>query len=324
MSNIARLSSLVAVRAAQAIQHLEFAGYGARDVLINDRDAFDWATDRYVAYHGEAMDSLGFDRADESSVLQYMITVPRCGCPDHCGPAVDPLVRRFERGRHGKWSHYREGIRVHVNFRTIGTRPTHRFADKVFASVVEGLRHWERISGLRYRIVESIGEANISMIDGQIDGPQNTLAWSLLPNIGIRPTDHLRHPQTGTTQLYDINESWNDDPRGGISLGKVVFHEVGHANGWGHSPYRHDWMFAGYIPGAPGPGPTERQVAMEDYPGTPLDDSKPPEPGPPTGPTGLRLNGVFAGNARMAVPGLLNLLFVDGSFNGEAQPLRNP
>lgn len=323
--SIARISTLAAARVIEAAEHLAIAGYGSRSVLARDKKAADAAGEAYCQYHGEAMQSVGFDPSDAHDVLQYMRVIPRCGCPDHTD-STPGMAMGFERDKHGRWPHYRDGIRVHCRFTQIGKRQSHQFSSPVDAIVRDALHEWEKISGLRFIMVDSPDKANITMIDGQIDGPQGTLAWSMLPWKGIGANDRLTNNQTGSSQLYDGFESWNDIVGQGVTLKWVIFHEIGHALGWGHSDDRRDAMFAAYIPGrsASLPGPLERQVASEDYPGpvwTP-DVPKPPEE-PPAGPKGrnVRVRGVFYGDAKPVLTGTLTILNVEGVVIGEHEPL---
>jgi hypothetical protein len=302
---IPRLATLAAARVVQAAEHLSLAGYGERDALLNSGKRLQTATRKYLDYHADAIESVGRDPEDPRDVLAYMVETPRCGCPDLMEPRPADGILRFERGRHGRWPHYQQGIRVHWSFSQIGRRQNHAFSrGTVDEAVRRGLRHWELISGIRFVVVADRSQANISMVDGREDGPQGTLAWSMLPHKGITANHHLHNTRTNTTQLYDWDERWTDSPAGNISLEWVVFHEVGHALGWGHSPDRNDAMFAAYLPGRPSlPGQTERRVASEDYPGPPLQPTPNPPGNPPPGtPPGgkgsgsVRLtNGIFAG-----------------------------
>lgn len=325
--SVPRIATLAAARVFEAAEHLSIAGYGDRSALLDSPRRLQTATRRYLDYHRGAMESVERDPSDPRDVLAYMTTMPRCGCPDHMEPIPRDGVMRFERGRHGKWPHYKQGIRVHWSFSQIGRKQNHSFKrGTVDDAVSRGLRHWELISGIRFIVVNDRSQANISMTDGREDGPQSTLAWSMLPYKGIKADHHLSNDQTRTTQLYDWDERWTDDPGGNISLEWVVFHEVGHALGWGHSPDRNDVMFAAYIPGRKNvPGQTERKVASEDYPGPPLvdaPDDPPPPPDDPPPPSGNR-NGTLRLKGRLVRQGHSARLAVafTGTFMGDYEPL---
>lgn len=300
MSSILRLSSLASIRVLEVAEHLAVAGYGSRSTLAKDKSLLDRTAGRYRKFHQQNIRAWGYDDADPRDVFDYMMTVPRCGCPDWMPGSFGP-EKRFEIDKHGRWQNYREGIRIHWAFSQIGTRASHTFRQPVAASIDFALRFWEQVSGLRFRLVEQRGESNISLIDGREDGPTNTLAWSLLVPKGFSPKDHLTHPRTGTTQLYDWDERWTDDASSsGIHLGLVAAHELFHACGFGHSADPADVMFPSYTPGRHlKPGKTEASVAATEYPGEPL---RPDQPSPPTNPgtpkrgTVRLVNGMFSGD----------------------------
>lgn len=136
-------------------------------------------------------------------------------------------------------------------------------------------RYWSDAVEIRPRVVAARAEAKVWGTFARIDGPSNTLAWSMLANNSPSPKE----------QRYDSGESWvkqnPQKPTGGIDLVRVACHEIGHVLGLPHDSGNADALLRpSYSTSIP--KPTARDV--DRLVGLGYKRRTSPAPAPPTTP----------------------------------------
>jgi hypothetical protein len=154
--------------------------------------------------------------------------------------------------------------------------------DAVFA---QAWAYWAEHVEITPRRIASRSGAKVWGTFARIDGPSNTLAWSMLANDSNSPKE----------QRYDAGDTWvkmnPERPSGGIDLVRVACHEIGHVLGLPHdSGNANALLRPSYSVDIP--KPTARDVDRLVGLGykrrtTPLPPPPPPDDPPPV--SGLRL-----------------------------------
>lgn len=138
--------------------------------------------------------------------LVDMLLRPRCGLPDQLARADAGLCR---------WPH----LDVTASQQLAGLNPL--AADVERQVYIEALTIWNAASGLRLRLIDTLGSANIYSEVGSTGA--GVLAYSYLP-CGASQTSRMQ-------QVYSRSTVWTRN-----LLLQVVTHEIGHALGLDHGP----------------------------------------------------------------------------------------
>lgn len=160
------------------------------------------------------------------------ISTPRCGCPDHGGPArggVSEYVLRTS-----KWP------RVNLTY-SFDNTTADLTAAEVKGAVHQAMMLWAEHTPLTFRPVASGGDIILKFVAGAhgckkaFDGVGGTLA-------------HASFPPPGAGDVhFDEDEVWSvATPPCGTDLFIVAAHELGHALGIDHSTVREAVMYAYY------------------------------------------------------------------------------
>lgn len=192
----------IALSEQDIIARLFRAGYLGVDADVVQRLAFDApaaqaAIEQYREFNGVT--------GDESDLVSHLMR-PRCGLPDHMARADAGLCR---------WPH----LDVTAAHALSGLNPLP--AEIEHAVYVQALTLWNAASGLRLKLIDSLGSANIY---SQVGATQaGVLAYSYLP-CGASQSSRMQ-------QVYSRSTNWTRS-----LLLQVVTHEIGHALGLDHGP----------------------------------------------------------------------------------------
>lgn len=166
------------------------------------------------------------------------------------------------------------------------------------AAIDQAFDSWQGVCGLEFAEAAQGQAADIIITAGRIDGQNNVLAWSELPDGSDRPLQ----------QRYDTSERYvvaENPGRSQIDLVAVACHEIGHAIGLEHAAQNSpDLMAPTYSPGrrTPQPGDVARIQRLYGPARTPPDPNPNPEPNPEPGagdPVVIRIYGAD----RVEIPG---------------------
>lgn len=139
-------------------------------------------------------------------VTSSLLCEPRCGVPDFAGPET------------AQWPRSCMTVPVSYDFDRINSV----IAEQAWKLATD---KWTEVCGVVLELVDDNGK--IWATDGPLPGP--TLAWSFLANDSCNAR---------LEQRYDTTISYTVE-----FLLKIIFHELGHALGLGHTNNRADIMF---------------------------------------------------------------------------------
>jgi len=173
----------------------------------------------------------------------------RCGCPDIRGAGGS------------NWSFLDVQVWHDMEFPGV----THEEAKTIY---LEACQMWNDVSKLDMKWIPNLQTPpNVFAHARRIDGPNGTLAWSMLPPPNAKRSVQLE-------QRYDF-ENW--DTRERTFLRPTMCHEIGHADGLDHDNDPNSIMYYA-INGTQEPGPSDIRAIQKLYgkPSGPDPDPTPP------------------------------------------------
>ena len=178
------------------------SGWDSVKELTLGSDATRRAVEGYRVFHG-----LEGSGVDDDLVTQLMR--PRCALPD--------LIRSEEAGL-AQWDRRLASVNCAQDVASLNP-----LASDVERNLyVQALTEWNKVCGIKLRLVGAYGSANINSGVGPTSG--GVLAYSYLPGVNAGAGTKL-------SQVYGRSINWSPH-----LLLQVFIHEVGHAIGLDHGP----------------------------------------------------------------------------------------
>lgn len=267
--------------------------------------------------------------ADGAAILKALRR-PCCGLIDDT--RIDPATGKpVERAiTFGRWRRNYE-VTVAYRFSRLPDAGDSILASDVRPIMQAGLDVWSAHCGIKLRLIDDFGRANIQVVDASIDRLHNVLADMYLPGPGEVGEGHVCKGRIDWNEEWGFRKGNATLPPRSIDLLPVWAHEFGHALGLDHEPGHGDELMNPaywgsptiYTSGKHWLGPKDIRTAQGAYgppAATPTPPPVPPAPPTPAGPVEVtqRLAGTISGSVRKRFAGYWE---VDGVFSGEAETL---